>query len=178
MSDAAPDGPVIPPDRAFAIGGRVPGSVIEALVEARRLRDGWRAAVRRAEARAEVDARARLARRLGAVDRWMAAWRRRLRAEALELARAAAGRLVAEARGETPAWWGGALEADLDGDAWLALHLPPDEVTAWGDAPLPRGVRLVADAGLGPGDLILVGPGGRADARVSTQVARVLAGPR
>ncbi len=178
MNPSTGGGPPIPGDRAFAIGGRVPEAVVAALLEARRLRDGWRAAVRRAEARAEADARARLARRLEALERGLAALRARLRDEALALARAAAARLVAESHREAPGWWRLALEAPLEGEAWLALHLPPDEVSAWGDTPLPPGVRLVADASLGPGDLIIEGPGGRADARVSARIARVLAGPR
>ncbi len=178
MSDRPPDGPPLPPEAAFAIGGRVPAAVVEALREARRLRDGWRAATHRAEARAEAEARRRLARRLAAVNRWVEGARRRLRAEAMELAQAAAARLVAESRARTPLWWRPVLDAPLEGEAWLALHLPPAEVAAWGDAPLPAGVRLVADAALGPGDLVLVGPGGRADVRVATQVASVLAVPR
>ncbi len=166
--------PSIPPSAALAVGGRVDPAVRAALDEARRIRGAWEAALEAARADARAAATVRLRRRLDALDRFGALLRRRLRAEALELALALAARLVGESlRGDAARLLEVARVAAPPG-AWLRLRLSPEDAAALRAAGLPPGVEVDADAHLEPGDIVLEGPAGRVDARAATRVAALL----
>jgi flagellar biosynthesis/type III secretory pathway protein FliH len=159
------------------VGGRLDPRVAAVLAEARRLRDGWRAAIAAAEAAARDREASRLRRRLAAVDRWAGQFRRRLREDAVTLAQALATRLVGEAlHGDARRLLDAVATeaARLPPAPWMRLRLSPADADALRAAPLPPGVQVEADPALGPGDIVIEGPAGRVDARVATRVAACL----
>lgn len=164
--------PVVPPDHALAVGGRVPRAVAEALAEARRIRDAWAHALEQAVAEAREAAaeetRDRLRRSLRALHHWAGRERVRLAEEARSLALALAQQVVA--RPLEPA----ALPPILSTGRWLVVRLHPTDAASLVD--VPEGIETIADPALAPGDVILEGPAGRVDARAATRLQRVLAG--
>ena len=165
--------PVIPPDHAFAVAGRVPAAVGAVLAEARRIRDGWAQALEaaRLEARTQASAEhhAHLRRGLRALHRWAEAERARLQTEARALAVALARRLVAVPL-DLPT-----LTPLLTSGRWLVVRLHPDDAQALGSA--PEGIEIIADSSLALGDVVLEGPAGRVDGRAATRLNRLVAGP-
>lgn len=181
--------PIIPPDRAFAVAGRVTAAVAEALAEARRIQAAWATALDQAraagQAAAEAEGRARYRRGLRALHHWAARERTRLEGEARTLALALATRMVAAPRLPTEKT---ALPAPPPG-GWLRLRLHPSDAQALGagltvraagqpqpPGTPPQGIEIIADPALAPGDLIAEGPAGRVDARASTRLRQLLAG--
>ncbi len=156
-------GPLIPPDRAFAVEGQVRAAVRATLAEARRLRDGWSEALEAERAALRERARDRLAQRLRALERWGQREAQRLERQALATARSLALKILRE--GDLPA-----RVAALPLDLALELHCAPEEAERFAALDLPESVELVPRPGLAPGDLILVTRHGRLDLR---QAARL-----
>jgi flagellar biosynthesis/type III secretory pathway protein FliH len=162
--------PAIPPDAAFAIGGRVPAEVAELLAEARRIRDGWAAAVREATQAASTEATAQ---HLAAFARWRSSIEAERRADAVTLAVALAERALRVQLDPTHlAATLDAIAADASTPTVVALH--PDDATALEGWPCPDGFVLRATPGLQRGDLIVSDRLGRRDLRLRTRLEGVL----
>ncbi len=149
------------------MGGCVPAAVREILAEARRIRDAWKEAQEEALVALREEQGARLRRKLAALHRWAGLERRRLQREALIWAEEAAELLLRrELRGAL------ILESvELPPtESWLILWLHPKDQESLAQQRLPQGILLRSHPGLEPGDLIIEGPAGRVDARLSTRL--------
>ncbi|MSP73538.1 MAG: hypothetical protein EXR76_15480 [Myxococcales bacterium] len=180
--------PVIPPDRAFVVGGTLSFEVRQVLEEARRLRDLWRV---RAEDEPRLRRR-RLSTLLGAVRRLAEREQTRLREQAIELALVLAERLVREARDdrEHPARsmlerWAEHLPTvefpgedrvlSVSSDDWVLSVSSAEPLEIEG---LPAGLRVVTDPTLSPGDYLLRGPGFSFDGRLRSRLRAYVSGAR
>ena len=160
--------PVIPPDRAFAVDGVVDHRVRAALAEARRIRDAWASAV----VDAQLKARGKAADELHAQLAALRGFRDQLSADADRAIRERSLRLAARQVGAHFAADPAAVQAQLDAiltarPDWIAVRVPP------GTPIEGLGFEVTIDPALIPGELILTGPGGTVDARLSTRLARL-----
>lgn len=165
-----------PPTGAWRLHAALPPAAVDTLTSAETDRAETATAARVAAARA-----------LRLEVRRLASTRHRLAADALAaskaLALALAERLIGASLPNAPALlaaWTAAETAGWSADEPIGVRVAPDVVDAVSRALEALGDRFIvsADAGLGPGDVVLDTAHGRRDGRVVTRLGALLAGHR
>ncbi len=168
-------GPIIPPNAALTVGGRLDAETHAALTEARRLRDAWAAATLAAQAAAHAAAQAQLHEALAALGAWRQEAEAQLVRDAQALALALAERLVRTDLSAALATLLAGLPPATDpaGGSALVVSLNPQDLQALGVP--PAGVTLLPDDALPRGAIRVAGPAGEITRTVRGQLHQWLA---